>query len=73
MLKVGKWGGKAGRLMSMLGGSGEESPRDHTAVRQVSQRAREGQALRMSKQLGTRAILWLAGGSSVVELCNCAL
>lgn len=69
----GKMSGKVGRLMRVLGGSGEEGPSDHSEVRQVSQRPRDGHALRMSKQFGAEAILWLAGGSSVVELCNCAL
>lgn len=72
-VEVGKWGEKVGRLMRVLGGSGEEGPCDHSVVRQVSQRAGEGHALGMSKQFGAKAILWLAGGSSVVELCNCAL
>lgn len=44
-----------------------------STIRQVFQKAKEGHALAMSKQFGTKAILWLAGGSSVVELCNCAL
>lgn len=72
-LKVGKQVGRLEALVRVLGGSGEEGPHHHSEVRQVSWRVREGHVLGMSKQFGAKEILWLAGGSSVVELCNCAL
>lgn len=64
-----KIGGKVGRLMRVL-------VRRVPVTTERSGRCPRGQgvhALGMSKQFGAEAILWLAGGSSVVELCNCAL
>lgn len=76
LLKVGKWGGKVGRLMGVLGGSGEEGPHDHSVVRQVSQRTREGHALGMSKQFECRSnplAGWRKLCGWVMQLCSMRL
>lgn len=76
LLKVGKWGGKVGRLMRVLWGSGEEGPHDHSMIRQVSSGTKEGHTLGMSKQFGRRRnplAGWRKLCGWVMQLCSMRL